>query len=134
VRVVGDTVKLNFDGKSGVRWERDLKDPKLAKLLKARLGDLKGPHARVFDVHADDVNAYLKPFKATAKKFRTFHATRLARAELLLHKGAPPEQREKIVTQMFVHVAAQLGHTPAVDRESYVDPMVVRAFVKGRLT
>jgi len=40
--------------------------------MKAQLETAHGARGRVFQVHADDVNGYLKPFEATAKKFRTF--------------------------------------------------------------
>jgi DNA topoisomerase I len=134
VHVHGDTVKLGFVGKSGKDWDVSLKHPQLAKALKAQLEHVSGAHHRVFDVHPDEVNAYLKPFDATAKKFRTFHATRMAREELLQHKSAPREERQKLVDQMFEHNAERMHHTAAVDRENYVDPMVVKAFMLGRLS
>jgi DNA topoisomerase-1 len=131
VTITGDRVRLCFVGKSGVDWDVSVTDAKLARAMKRQVAHTRG--TRVFTVQADDVNAFLAPFGATAKKFRTFHATRLAREELLKHKDAPPAQRSGIVTEMFIKNAARLGHTPAVDRESYVDPMVVKAFMKGRL-
>jgi DNA topoisomerase-1 len=139
VSVKGDTVRLAFVGKSGVAWDVKLTDARYARLMEQQLKRVRGDDDPVFQVngrplHADDVNDYLAPFDATAKKFRTFHATRLAREDLLQHEDAPPAQREQLVSEMFVHVAAKLGHTPAVDREHYVDPMVVQAFLQGKLT
>ncbi|MBL8956133.1 MAG: hypothetical protein JNK82_35495 [Myxococcaceae bacterium] len=133
VRVDGDTVRLKFTGKSGVPWNVSLKDARLAAEMKRQVGPLRNKESPVFKVSADDVNRFLAPFGATAKKFRTFHATRIAREELLQHAKAPLSKRAQIVTDMFEKVAEQLGHTPAVARSSYVDPMVVAAFMKGRL-
>lgn len=133
VTVDGDTVRLKFTGKSGVPWDVSLKDAKLAQEMKEQVGPLRNRHSDVFSVDADDVNRYLAPFGATAKKFRTFHATRLAREDLKQHAQAPLRQREQIVKEMFERVAEKLGHTPAVCRSSYVDPMVIAAFMKGKL-
>ncbi len=133
VRVEGDTVRLSFTGKSGVRWRVSLKDPLLAREMKEQTGRLRRDDASVFHVGAADVNRYLAPFGATAKKFRTFHATRLAREELLAAGRVPAERRAQVVNDMFVRVAKKLGHTPQVCRSSYVDPMVIVAFMKGKL-
>ncbi len=131
VRVNGNSIRLTFVGKSGVNWDVSLTDAKLAQQMKQQLSKAKG--SRVFGVDADDVNRYLAPFGATAKKFRTFHATRLAREELLKLADAPVGQRAQRVNEAVARVAAKLGHTPAVSRESYIDPMVIVAYMKGKL-
>lgn len=138
VLVEGDSVRLKFEGKSGVDWDVGFKDARYARLMKAQLASVKGAESPVFQqggkvLRDEDVNQYLEPFGATAKKFRTFHATRLAREDLLQHSSGPLAEREKVVAEMFERVAKQLGHTPGVCKESYVDPMVVQAFLKARL-
>lgn len=138
VSVKGDEVRLEFEGKSGVDWNVSLKDAEYAKRMKAQLAKVKGAEEPVFQhggkpLRDEDVNQYLEPFGATAKKFRTFHATRLAREDLLAHAKGPPAERDKVVGEMFERVSRRLGHTPGVCRESYVDPMVVQAFLKGKL-
>ncbi len=45
----------------------------------------------------------------------------------------PVAQRKKAVKTMFEVVSKWLGHTPAMCRKSYVDPMIVKAFEKGLL-
>jgi DNA topoisomerase-1 len=130
VEVAGDTVKLNFIAKSGKPWKVSLNDAKLARAIAQQPDREDG---RLFDVSAADVNEYLKPFGATAKMLRTFQATQEARKFLLRHKDTPPEQRQAVIAAMYAHNSGLLHHSAAVDRESYVDPMVPRAFMKGKL-
>lgn len=88
------------------------------------------------DVHAHDVNTYIKELAGeefSAKDFRTWSATVLAAAALGSHgiqrrAGAP---KRRAVTAAVKAVAAQLGNTPAVCRSSYVDPRIIDGFECG---
>ncbi len=127
---------LSFVGKKKVEWAVTKTDGRLARALARLKGD--NPEAPLFQfegrpISAADVNAYLKPFGVTAKQFRTYHATRLAREELLARGAVAPAEREAAVDEMLSAVAAQLGHTPAVSRESYIDPLVISQFLEGKL-
>jgi DNA topoisomerase IB len=106
VSVRGEGVRLSFVGKSGVSWDVALADPRYARLMKAQLARVHGANSPVFQhegrpLRDVDVNAYLEPFGATAKQFRTFHATRLARDELLKHAEAPLCERRARVRAML---------------------------------
>ncbi len=136
VSVRGSVVTFDFVGKKKVAQHRVVEDAVLAKLI----AGLKrgGPKERLFSfdgqaVDAAEVNAFLKPFDATAKNFRTYHATRMAREYLLAHPAANAEARAAVEKEMFETVAEALGHTPAVCRQSYVDPRVITAYENGRL-
>jgi DNA topoisomerase-1 len=140
VKVQGDTVVLNFIGKSGVEWvDVEIKDKQLAKAVTAQLGRVKGGDTELFQFDGKDlkdhhVNAYLEDFGVTAKMFRTFHATRMAREELLQHTGAPRAEREAIIEAMFEKVAKKMHHEkPSMTRKHYVDPMIITAFERGAL-
>jgi DNA topoisomerase IB len=66
---------------------------------------------------------------ASAKDFRTWNATVLAAVGLARGAGAP--ERE-VVRATVDRVAAILGNTPAVARDSYIDPRVIAAYERGR--
>ncbi len=88
------------------------------------------------DVRSEDINAYLRDvmdFEATAKDFRTWHATVLAAVGLAVSSRARNRTgRKRAVSRVMKEVADYLGNTPAVARTSYVDPRVIDAFDKGR--
>lgn len=137
VQVDGARVTFDFVGKTQVRQHKVLNDKALATQL-SRLLAGKSDDDHVFthagkDIDASDVNAYLERFGATAKMFRTYHATRLAREALLQQRDASPGDREDVVSAMFEKVAEQLGHTPAVCRQAYVDPQIIEDFLAGKL-
>jgi DNA topoisomerase IB len=86
------------------------------------------------------VNDYVREVtgvEATAKDFRTWHATVLAAAALAARLdeagGRVSRTRgRRMVTASMSEVAEFLGNTPALARRSYVDPRVVSAFEEGR--
>jgi DNA topoisomerase I len=88
------------------------------------------------DVTSADVSAYLKERlgeEATAKDFRTWHATVLA-ARALADAGDPPRSqraRRAVVAGVVRDVAEELGNTPAVARSSYIDPRLIDLWERG---
>ncbi|MFJ4106583.1 DNA topoisomerase IB [Oerskovia enterophila] len=89
------------------------------------------------DVTSTDVTGYLKDRlgeDATAKDFRTWHASVLA-ARALAEAGDPPRSaraRRAVVASVVRDVADELGNTPAVARSSYVDPRLIDLWEAGR--
>ena len=71
--------------------------------------------------------------EATAKDFRTWHATVIAAASLA-SAGQPATKtaRKRAVVAAMTEVSEFLGNTPTLARTSYVDPRVVDAFEEGR--
>ena len=144
VTIRGEKLHFEFRGKSGVDHEVDLRDRKLAKVVK-RCQELPGQALFQFTdeagsthaVTSSDVNAYLKEITGesfTAKDFRTWGGTTLA---LLAFHDLPPfenkTQGRKTLVQMFKTVASQLGNTVAVCRKYYVHPAVTDAYQTGEL-
>ncbi|MER5643995.1 DNA topoisomerase IB [Streptosporangium sp. NPDC002524] len=88
------------------------------------------------DVRSDDINAYLRETletEASAKDFRTWHATVLAAVGLAVSSRARSRTgRRRAVTRVVAEVAGYLGNTPAVARASYIDPRVIDAYDRGR--
>ena len=84
----------------------------------------------------DAVNEYLRDasgLDATAKDFRTWHATVLASAALAEAPGpeASKTARKRAVTAAMREVADYLGNTPTLARSAYVDPRVIDAYEEG---
>jgi DNA topoisomerase I len=141
-KVRGDTIVFDFIGKSGQQQIKRIKDKKLARIVKQldklpgyeifkyydEQGDLRG-------VDSSDVNEYIKEVMGeefSAKDFRTWGGTLLAAAELAnAERARNVREREKVVTQCVVRVAARLGNTPAIARASYIDPRIINAYVDG---
>ena len=71
---------------------------------------------------------------ATAKDFRTWHATVLAAAALAEtdEPGETKASRKRAVSGAMKEVAEFLGNTPTLARSAYVDPRVVDAYEQGR--
>ena len=83
------------------------------------------------------VNEYVRAstgLEATAKDFRTWHATVLAAAALAEtpEPGVTKASRKRAVAGAMKEVASFLGNTPTLARSSYVDPRVIDAYEEGR--
>lgn len=142
--VEGGSIRFKFVGKSGIKHQVEIHDRRLARVVKG-VQDLPGQElfnymddeGRVRDVTSQDVNAYIREVggaEFTAKDFRTWSATVLALTELAAHE--PPETKQAtkaVVMKVMKTVAAVLGNTPSVCRKSYVHPLVVSAYERGRL-
>ncbi len=144
VDIEGGTVHFHFRGKSRKDHAIDLRDPRLAKIIK-RSQELPGeelfqylhddgePHT----VDSSDVNAYLHEITGqefTAKDFRTWAGTILAaRALAECDAAASPKQTKKNITQVIKCVSSALGNTPAICRKCYVHPAILEAYTAGTL-
>ncbi|MBP2703180.1 DNA topoisomerase IB [Microbispora sp. RL4-1S] len=89
------------------------------------------------DVRSADINAYLKETlgtEASAKDFRTWHATVLAAVGLAVSRPVRGTTgRKRAVSRVIKEVAEYLGNTPAVARASYVDPRLIELYEKGQV-
>lgn len=133
------TSRLTFEfiGKSGQKHVKKITNPQLVRIIRA-LEDMPGyelfryvdEHNTMHDVTSTQVNEYIKQHMGeefSAKDFRTWGGTLLA-ASLLLDEGEYPENKtakKKMITTVVKRVARRLGNTPAVARQSYIDPKVL---------
>ena len=142
VRVRGRRMEFSFKGKSGIRHEITIQDPRLARDVR-RCQDLPGQMLfgyrddlnRVRKVGSSDVNAYLASIAGpdvTAKDFRTWWGT-VSAAVLLRHAPAPTSARrhKRVELSVLDEVASQLGNTRAICRKCYVHPHVLEAAARG---
>jgi DNA topoisomerase I len=136
---------FRYRGKGGLDRTHDVRDPDALRVIRAlvrRTGG--GRRLFVYDdggrwvpVRAADVNAYLRDglgLDASAKDFRTWHATVLAAVGLAARVS--DEERsstalDREILAVVRGVAEVLGNTPAVCRRSYIDPRVIDRFRDG---
>ena len=143
VKVEGTAIRFRFKGKGGAPHEVDLRDRRLATVIR-RCQDLPGQElfqyqddGTVGDVTSDDVNGYLREISKgdfTAKDFRTWAGTVLAYRSLS-ELPEPPDERTKKrnVVEAVRRTAAALRNTPAVSRQAYIHPAVLEAYVDGAI-
>jgi DNA topoisomerase-1 len=144
VRIDDDGVRFDFTAKAGIRrvvLVRDVQLTPVLRQLKARRTG--GDELLAYradggwrDVRSTDINEYLKEASGgrfTAKDFRTWHATVLAAIALSSRADAGPSvtARKRAVTASIKEVAEYLGNTPAIARQSYIDPRVLDRFFEG---
>ena len=145
--ISGSTLRFHFLGKSGKYHDVDVRDPRLARIIRRcqeipghelfQYLDDEGQRDTRHTIESTDVNDYLRAISEqdfTAKDFRTWAGTVLA-AEALAELEAPESetQGKKHVTEAVKSVAGQLGNTPAVCRKSYIHPAVFDAYLDGSL-
>lgn len=88
------------------------------------------------DVRSSDINDYVREalgVDASAKDFRTWHATVLMAVALAVSTEVPASAtaRKRAVARGVKEVSEYLGNTPAVCRSSYIDPRVIDLYDDG---
>jgi DNA topoisomerase-1 len=144
VDISGTKIHLQFRGKSGVEHDIELRDKRLAKIVK-QCQDLPGQDlfqytdadGQIQAIGSTDVNDYLKAVTGedfTAKDFRTWSGTVLAALELIEMDTFKSETAaKKNITQAIKAVASHLGNRPATCRKYYVHPAVLDSYLKQSL-
>jgi DNA topoisomerase I len=144
VKVKGDLVEFDFPGKSGVRQFRQLKDHKVATVLRKLL---KHPTREVFkyqngngefvNVTRSHINTYIREVMGenfSAKDFRTWAGTLVcacALARVGIEPLEKPTARKRKIVEAIKETAEALGNTPAVCRSSYICPEIINNFETG---
>jgi DNA topoisomerase-1 len=144
VEVRGERVRFTFRGKSGKEHDIDVRDRRLAAIVR-RCQDLPGQELfRYIDdqgvarrIESSDVNEYLRQTTGsefTAKDFRTWAGTVLAARELasLGVFSSEAEAKRNLVAAVKA-VSQRLGNTQAVCRKCYVHPAVIDSYLAGRI-
>jgi DNA topoisomerase I len=144
VRIEGSHIHLSFRGKSGNRYESDINDRRLARIVKG-CRDLPGyelfqyldEEGNQHAVGSEEVNAYLREITGediTAKDFRTWAGTQLAAEALRAFRNLDSEsKRKKAIVRAVEKVARHLGNTPAICRRCYIHPAILDGYVDGTL-
>ena len=144
VKVDGSELRFEFKGKSGKTWNLQVKDRRIAKIVRA-CQELPGQDLFQYidedgvqrDVTSADVNAYLKEItgkEVTAKDFRTWAGTVLAALALKEFETFDTQAKaKKNVRAAIERVASKLGNTPTICRKCYIHPEIMSSYVEGSL-
>jgi DNA topoisomerase-1 len=140
-KVEGSTVRFSFRGKSGVRHAIDLRDRRLARIVR-KCQDLPGQQlfeyvddeGAAHAIDSSDVNEYIRSISGadfSAKDFRTWLGTVTCATLLAEQQEAQTQtERKQRLTAVIKDVAQRLGNTPAVCRKCYVHPDVLDAYME----
>jgi DNA topoisomerase-1 len=144
VEIEGTRVTFEFQGKSGVRRTVNLRNRRLARIIRECR---EVPGYRLFQyfdeagerraVESSDVNEYLRRLAGenfTAKDFRTWGGS-VAAVEFLRHRERAETKTalDKTLVEAADRVAERLGNTRAVCRRYYIHPSVFAAYEQGWL-
>jgi DNA topoisomerase-1 len=152
VKLSGGQLVFDYPAKGSIERVVTVSDPKafalVSKLRRRRGGgdqllEYKSG-ARFVPIRSDDVNAYIREATGadhTAKDFRTWAATVLAAVEMAKIASAravgpkgPDHSKgadKRAIAAAVKRVSEYLGNTPAVCRNSYIDPKVIDRFEGG---
>ena len=152
VTVRGDLIEFDFPGKSGVRQRRQLRDRRVAQVIRetAKLPGFdvfkyENGEGKIVNVTRQHINAYIKEVMGesfSAKDFRTWAGTlvcacALARQGAELPTDVTLRTKAALVKRRIVAAVKEtsevLGNTPAVCRGSYVCPEIIHEFEKGKV-
>lgn len=144
VAIDGDDVTLTFPAKSAQKWTSTVTDPDVAALL-AEIVAARGARSRLLSwkegtwhtIRPASLNEYIRRQtrgEFTAKDFRTLHGTIVAAAALAdLGTGGTERERTKRVSAAVAAAADALGNTPAIARNSYIDPRIFDRYRQGEV-
>lgn len=143
VRVAGDEMVFDYIAKGGIRRRVRVRGPALARAVRALRRRRTGTRrllvyrddAGCHELHAEEINARFKELtspECSVKDLRTWQGTVLAAAGFGSARRPESQRgRRRVEREIFQQVADALGNTPAVARDSYIDPRVVEAFENG---
>ncbi len=143
-RIRGSEVVLDFRAKHGIQQHVELRDRRLAGILK-RLQDIHGQELFQYldedeqrhGISSQDVNEYLHEISGediTAKDFRTWAATNLAALALHeLERFDSQAKAKKNLLHAVEKVSKLLGNTPAMCRKCYIHPAIFDGYLDGSL-
>ena len=142
--VEGSNLRFDFKGKSGKTWNLDMRDRRVAKVVRS-IQELPGQQLFQYvdedgerqPISSSDVNDYLREITGediTAKDFRTWAGTVLASMALVEFETVDSEaRRKKNIKAAIESVAKRLGNTPTICRKCYVHPHVLASYLDGTM-
>jgi DNA topoisomerase I len=145
VNIKGDTLILEFIGKSQKKHELELKDKKIADTVKEtknlpgyELFQYVDEEHKVHPITSTEVNNFISKITGgdyTAKDFRTWAGTLHAYIEMKRECGESEKiDPKKSLKKVIDCVALELGNTPAVCKAHYVHRDLQDVFCQGNLT
>jgi DNA topoisomerase-1 len=146
VEVRGDTVRFDYEGKSGKQQVRELRDRRVARIVRELmtvpgrdLFQFRNEAGEKIDVHRHHINEFIKETmgeRFSAKDFRTWAGTMICANVLArLHAEIVPgvTDRRKMLSAAVKETASHLGNTPAVCKSSYIWPSILSSAYDGKV-
>lgn len=138
VSIDGNTVRLNYVGKSGVEHEKQFSDELIASELKKAIkySDCEFVFCTNdgFRVKSDKINRYLSEFGVTAKDIRGYSANRWIIDKLNKIEpndiGETEAKRKRKFNKVLKFVAGKVGHGASTLRNHYMTPELEEEFVR----
>lgn len=145
LKIEGNEMIFSYRGKSGQQQEKHVLDGRLTKIVQ-ELDEMPGYEIfkyidetqNIHDVKSNDLNEYIREIigeEFSAKDFRTWAGTVIAAMvldEIGAVKASEQKKLSKNVRQAVVRVSEKLGNTPAIARNSYIDPRVIDNYMQGK--
>jgi DNA topoisomerase-1 len=137
VKIEGNTIQLNYIGKSGVKHEKSFSDEissTILKQLKKRNNLFIFTTKEGFRIKPDRVNRYLSNYGVKSKDIRGYNANRMMVLELSkIGKISDAKLRPKIFNGLLRKVSEKIGHGASTLRTHYLLPEIEYSFYKGGL-
>lgn len=141
-RVEGESVVFEYPAKGGKERLQSVVDRRIREMVKGLKRRRTGSHLLAYqddgwcEVRPEEVNDHIRSITgvdASAKDFRTWHATVLAAVGLAVSWPQVKSRTggQKAMRRVVREVADYLGNTPAVCRRSYIDPRVIDLYLDG---
>lgn len=136
ISISGNTVTLDYVGKSGVQHEKCFTNERVAKALKRAIKNSAANFVFTttngLRIKSGQVNRYLKEFDVTSKDLRGFLANTMTIQKL---NKIQPEQddkkRKKQLNKILKQVAEKVGHGRPTLRKHYLIPELWDEFVNN---
>ena len=144
VEIAGEKIIFEFKGKSGKEHEIEIRDRRLAKIIRdcqelpgQELFHYIDEEGELQKIDSEDVNSYLEEISGkdfSAKDFRTWAGTvcALCAFRTIGPAGTAKEIRNNI-SAVVKEVSRQLRNTPAVCRKFYIHPAVIDSYSDSTL-
>lgn len=143
LKIIDSEYFLNFIGKKGVEHSKHIKTIRVRNFLDKMI---KTKHERLFcyekegefiPITSCDINQFIKEHLGedfTAKDLRTYSANKIFK-EQLINSGKPKNEKDALnkIRESVKFTASQLGNTPKVCKDSYIDPVLIEKYYKRGL-
>jgi len=143
LKIIDSEYFLNFTGKKGVEHSKHIKSVRVKNFID-KMTRMK--HERLFcyekereiiPVTSAEINQFIKENLGddfTAKDLRTYSANKIFK-EQLSNFGNPKNEKDALnkIRESIKFTAMQLGNTPKVCRDSYIDPILIDKYHKRGL-
>lgn len=144
LKIIDTEYFLNFTGKKGVEHSKHIKSIRVKNFID-KMRKIK--HERLFcyekegefiPITSYDINNFIKEHLGedfTAKDLRTYSANKIFKEQLIMF-GCPKNEKDALfkIRESIKFTASQLGNTPKVCRDSYIDPVLIDKYHKRGLT